>query len=170
MAATMAAARERGEPGRRALYFCGSIRGGRDDRALYERIVSRLRRFGTVLTEHVAAPDLGVHGEEVAGGDKLIHERDLAWLQQADVVVAEVTQPSLGVGYELGRAVALNKRILCLFRPQSGRVLSAMIRGAADGLRFQVWDYEEGEVEVMLDRYFEADPSEEVAASPEPIA
>lgn len=37
------------------------------------------------------------------------------------VVVAEVTQPSLGVGYELGRAVALGKQILCLFRPQSGR-------------------------------------------------
>lgn len=37
------------------------------------------------------------------------------------VVVAEVTQPSLGVGYELGRAVVLNKQILCLFRPRSGR-------------------------------------------------
>nr|XP_025846964.1 2'-deoxynucleoside 5'-phosphate N-hydrolase 1 [Vulpes vulpes] len=97
-------------------------------------------------------------GEEAAGGDRLIYERDLAWLQQADVVVAEVTQPSLGVGYELGQAVALNKRILCLFRPQSGRVLSAMIRGAADGSRFQVLDYEEGQVEAMLDQYFGADP------------
>ena len=37
------------------------------------------------------------------------------------VVVAEVTQPSLGVGYELGRAKAMNKKILCLFRPKSGR-------------------------------------------------
>ncbi|XP_063489224.1 5-hydroxymethyl-dUMP N-hydrolase isoform X4 [Symphalangus syndactylus] len=111
---------ERGEPGRPTLYFCGSIRGGREDRTLYERIVSRLRRFGTVLTEHVAAAELGARGEEAAGGDRLIHERDLEWLQQADVVVAEVTQPSLGVGYELGRAVAFNKRILCLFRPQSG--------------------------------------------------
>ncbi|XP_016068151.1 PREDICTED: 2'-deoxynucleoside 5'-phosphate N-hydrolase 1, partial [Miniopterus natalensis] len=109
-----------------------------------------------------------ITGEEAAGGDRLIHERDLAWLQQADLVVAEVTQPSLGVGYELGRAVALNKRILCLFRPQSGRVLSAMIRGAADGSRFQVWDYEEGEVEAMLDRYFAADPHEQVASSPDP--
>ncbi|XP_054109991.2 5-hydroxymethyl-dUMP N-hydrolase isoform X2 [Callithrix jacchus] len=112
---------ELGEPGRPALYFCGSIRGGREDRALYERIVTRLRRFGTVLTEHVAAAELGQRGEEAAGDDRLIHEQDLAWLQQADRVVAEVTQPSLGVGYELGRAVALNKRILCLFRPQSGR-------------------------------------------------
>ncbi len=30
------------------------------------------------------------------------------------VIVAEVTQPFLGVGYELGRAVALNKRFFCL--------------------------------------------------------
>ena len=37
------------------------------------------------------------------------------------VLVAEVTQPSLGVGYEIGRAVALNKTIICLFRPDSGK-------------------------------------------------
>lgn len=57
-----------GEPGRRALYFCGSIRGGRDDRALYGRIVSRLRRFGVVLTEHVAAAELGARGEAAGRG------------------------------------------------------------------------------------------------------
>ncbi|XP_031203430.1 2'-deoxynucleoside 5'-phosphate N-hydrolase 1 isoform X2 [Mastomys coucha] len=111
-----------------------------------------------------------LEGEEAAGGDRLIHEQDLAWLQQADVVVAEVTQPSLGVGYELGRAVALGKPILCLFRPQSGRVLSAMIRGAADGSRFQVWDYEEGEVETMLDRYFQAHLPQGKASSSNPSA
>ncbi|KFO36180.1 2'-deoxynucleoside 5'-phosphate N-hydrolase 1 [Fukomys damarensis] len=88
----------------------------------------------------------------------------MAWIQQADVVVAEVTQPSLGVGYELGRAVALHKPVLCLFRPQSGRVLSAMIRGAQDSSRFQVWDYDEGELEALLDQYFEAGDSEQGAA------
>ena len=111
----------RGEPGLLSLYFCGSIRGGREDRELYVLIVSRLRSFGVVLTEHVAAAELDKSREEAAGGDKFIHDRDLAWLQQADVVVAEVTQPSLGVGYELGRAVALHKPVLCLFRPKSGR-------------------------------------------------
>ncbi|KAJ0067282.1 hypothetical protein NL108_015797, partial [Boleophthalmus pectinirostris] len=54
-------------------------------------------------------------------GDKQIHDRDLDWLRQSHVVVAEVTQPSLGVGYELGRAKDLNKPVLCLFRPESGR-------------------------------------------------
>ncbi|XP_034377512.1 5-hydroxymethyl-dUMP N-hydrolase [Arvicanthis niloticus] len=149
----------------RSVYFCGSIRGGREDQALYARIVARLRRYGKVLTEHVADAELEPPGEEAAGGDQLIHDQDLAWLQQSDVVVAEVTQPSLGVGYELGRAVALGKPILCLFRPQSGRVLSAMIRGAADGSRVQVWDYAEGEVETMLDRYFEACLPQGIASS-----
>ena len=37
------------------------------------------------------------------------------------VVVAEVTQPSLGVGYEIGRAVAMKKKILCLFRPNTDK-------------------------------------------------
>ncbi|CAI9532062.1 unnamed protein product [Staurois parvus] len=87
-------------------------------------------------------------------GDKFIHDRDVKWLQQADVVVAEVTQPSLGVGYELGRAVAMNKKILCLFRPSSGRVLSAMIRGAHDGHSVLVRDYKPEEMEGMLSEYF----------------
>ena len=39
-------------------------------------------------------------------------------------MVAEVTQPSLGVGYEIGRAMENNKKILCLFRPDSGKCKS----------------------------------------------
>ncbi|XP_017164430.1 2'-deoxynucleoside 5'-phosphate N-hydrolase 1-like [Poecilia reticulata] len=71
------------------------------------------------------------------------------------VVVAEVTQPSLGVGYELGRAADMKeKKVLCLFRPSSGRALSAMIRGAADGRRLQVVDYSEDQLEAVLDRFF----------------
>ncbi|XP_075060624.1 5-hydroxymethyl-dUMP N-hydrolase [Mixophyes fleayi] len=138
-----------------SVYFCGSIRGGREDRALYERIIGELRLYGRVLTEHIARPEITETGEDaIEEGDKFIHDRDIQWLQQADVVVAEVTQPSLGVGYELGRAVAMNKKILCLFRPSSGRVLSAMIRGAHNGRSVLVRDYEPQEVEEILSQYF----------------
>ncbi|XP_035982294.1 2'-deoxynucleoside 5'-phosphate N-hydrolase 1 [Fundulus heteroclitus] len=137
------------------IYFCGSIRGGRSDQQLYLRIVRELQRYGSVLTEHVGSAELSATGEEgPAGADKAIHDRDLEWLQQADVVVAEVTQPSLGVGYELGRAVDMNKKMLCLFRPSSGRSLSAMIRGAADGERRLVRDYCEDELESILEEFF----------------
>ncbi|XP_060943571.1 2'-deoxynucleoside 5'-phosphate N-hydrolase 1 [Limanda limanda] len=137
------------------IYFCGSIRGGREDVDLYVKIVKNLKSRGDVLTEHVSNTQLTHTGEAgSAAADRLIHDRDVDWLRQCDVVVAEVTQPSLGVGYELGRVVDMKKRTLCLFRPSSGRVLSAMIRGAADGERFVVSDYTEDELEKVLDQFF----------------
>ncbi|XP_029963410.1 5-hydroxymethyl-dUMP N-hydrolase [Salarias fasciatus] len=137
------------------VYFCGSIRGGRDDAELYQRIVRELQRYGTVLTEHVSSPELSDRGEEASATDRHIHDRDMEWLRESDVVVAEVTQPSLGVGYELGRAVTMKKNILCLFRPSSGRSLSAMVRGAEDGRLFLVKDYSEEQVEEILKDFFQ---------------
>lgn len=109
------------------IYFAGSIRGGREDRELYFAIIRLLQNYGEVLTEHVG--DVGLISETDLD-DKEIHERDLTWLRECDFVVAEVTQPSLGVGYELGRAVEWNKKVLCLYRPSEGKSLSAMIAGA----------------------------------------
>ena len=45
-------------------------------------------------------------------------------------MVAEVTVPSLGVGYEIAVALAHGIPVLALFRPEEGRRLSAMIAGA----------------------------------------
>ncbi len=60
--------------------------------------------------------------------DAEILERDMQWLSQAQVVIAEVTQPSLGVGFEIARAITLNKPVLCLFRPSSGqRMLNIIV-------------------------------------------
>jgi nucleoside 2-deoxyribosyltransferase len=81
-----------------------------------------------VLTEHIGDSELSALGE--GGSDKEIHDRDLSWLREADCLVAEVTTPSLGVGYEVGRAVELGKPILCLYRRSTERALSAMIAGS----------------------------------------
>lgn len=111
------------------IYFAGSIRGGRDDVAVYEAMIAWLRSFGEVLTEHVGNPTLSETGDD-GPSDRHIHDRDMAWLSACDLVVAEVSVPSLGVGYELGWATALNKPVLCLYRTISGRPLSAMIAGS----------------------------------------
>ena len=112
------------------IYFAAAIRGGRADAALYHEIVRELRQYGEVLTEHVADTELGVLGQDI--GDQKIHDRDLAWLRAADYLVAEVTTPSLGVGYEIGKATEWGTPVLCLYRPDNGdsmRSLSAMIAG-----------------------------------------
>ena len=117
-------------PGDRVIYFAGSIRGGRDDAAIYAHLIERLRKFGRVLTEHIGQPNLTDSGEEAL--PRAIHDRDLEWVHESDVVVAEVTTPSLGVGYEIGRATQWQKPVLCLFRTGTPRSLSAMISGCPD--------------------------------------
>ena len=110
------------------IYFAGAIRGGRNDAKIYEKIITYLGNIGQVLTEHVGDQDLGNMGEK-GGIDIAIYNRDIKWLQSADAIVAEVTTPSLGVGYELGIAEKLNKPVLCLYRPRKDKCLSAMLKG-----------------------------------------
>lgn len=110
------------------IYFAASIRGGRDDWASYLEIARQLREYGEVLTEHVGDVELSATGEDI--GDPNIHNRDLGWLKSCDCLVAEVTTPSLGVGYEIGKATEWGKPVLCLYRPAVGRLLSAMISGS----------------------------------------
>ena len=111
------------------IYFAASIRGGREDQNKYNELIRFLSSKVEVLTEHVGDSSLEQTGEQNLS-DKEIYERDLEWLESADAIIAEVTNPSLGVGYELGIAEKLGKPILCLFDDADhNRNLSAMISG-----------------------------------------
>jgi nucleoside 2-deoxyribosyltransferase len=136
------------------IFFSGSIRGGRSDRELYAAFVDLLGDYGTVLTEHVAEANVEETEAERGLTDAEIHDQDVAWLREADAVVAEVTTPSLGVGYELGRAVAGETPALCCYRPEGEHDLSAMVRGS-DALRVVEYGTLE-EVEPVVADFLEA--------------
>lgn len=111
------------------VYFAGSIRGGRKDKEKYLELIEFLAEQAEVLTEHVGSKSLGSEGEKQLRDD-LIYQRDLDWLCSADAVVAEVSTPSLGVGYEIGVAEKTGKPILCLFDENQNEFrLSAMLSG-----------------------------------------
>ena len=105
------------------VYFAGSIRGGRNDAELYHRIIAYIKKTALVLTEHVG--DLNLQESMT---DQMIYAQDTAWLQSADMVIAECSCPSLGVGYELAYAEA--RAIPChVFYDSSKTELSAMLTG-----------------------------------------
>ena len=91
-------------------------------------IINYLKKFGQVLTEHIGQASLNQQGESLS--DKEIRDRDLLWIKQADIIVAEVTNPSLGVGYELRYAESLNKHIVSIARYDENKLISAMITGS----------------------------------------
>ena len=89
------------------VYFAGSIRGGRADAELYSRIISYIKKTDIVLTEHIGDKALAV--KEKGVGDIDIYRQDTSWLRESDVLIGECTNPSLGVGYELGFAESIGK-------------------------------------------------------------
>ncbi len=122
---------------KKKVYFAGSIRGGRQDEQLYRRIISHIKETDTVLTEHVG--DLSLNSlEGVDNRDVRIYMQDTNWLRECDLVIAECTRPSLGVGYELAFAEKLGKPCYVFYR-HSVSELSAMIKGDD---YFQIHSYE----------------------------
>ncbi len=93
---------------------------------------------------------LNEKGEDIS--ENAIFERDTEWLKESDIIVAEVTQPSLGVGYEIAIGESLGKRIICLFKQKSGN-LSAMIKG---NRKLEVLEYKSfKELSVKLKQVFQ---------------
>jgi 2'-deoxynucleoside 5'-phosphate N-hydrolase len=111
------------------IYFAGAISGGRGDVAHYREIVAALERDGhRVLAGAVAAETVGADGEPLQSA--AIFERDMGWISDADVLIAEVSMPSTGVGYEIATARYRHDiPVVCLYRPAYTKRCSAMVGG-----------------------------------------
>ena len=108
------------------IYFAGSIRGGREDAKLYQKIISHISKSDKVLTEHIGNPH--IDSAEKGMTDQDIYEQDAAWLRECDMVIAECTTPSHGVGYEMAYAEAIKKPVHIFYDLQRAK-LSAMLAG-----------------------------------------
>jgi hypothetical protein len=132
------------------IYFSGSISGGRAHEAIYQHVVARLQAQGhTVLSAHVADPIALEAEKDMLPRD--VFERDSNWVKECEAMVAEVSTPSLGVGYEYGLAVQLGQPVLCVYR--SGLRMSKMITGnPAPNLTVATYS-SEAELDGVVDKF-----------------
>lgn len=113
------------------IYFACSITGGREFEMIYQQIVAALESDGHVIpTSHLAQSE--VMQQERIISPLEVYERDTAWIMNCDVLVAEVSIPSHGVGYEIAFALQAKKPVLCVH--QEDRRVSKMITGNPDPL------------------------------------
>ena len=111
------------------IYFACSITGGREFESAYQQIVAALTADGHVIpTSHLAQSE--VMENEQALTPQYVYERDVNWIKNCDVLIAEVSVPSHGVGYEIAYALGIGKPVLCIH--QQGRKVSKMITGNPD--------------------------------------
>jgi len=132
------------------IYFACSITGGREFEAGYQEIVAAL-----VADEHEIPTSHLVQSDVMENERKLtpqeVYERDINWIKNCDVLIAEVSVPSHGVGYEIGFALNIGKPVLCLY--QKERRVSKMITGNKNSA-LNVQEYTDIENAILQARAF----------------
>jgi 2'-deoxynucleoside 5'-phosphate N-hydrolase len=132
------------------IYFACSITGGREFEGVYQELVAALGQAGhQVLTAHLA--ESGAGAWEAEQGPQAVYARDTDWIRECDVLIAEVSVPSHGVGYEIAFALGLGKPVLALH--QTDRRVSKMITGNPDPL-LQVRSFEDTTVAIGVLREY----------------
>jgi predicted house-cleaning noncanonical NTP pyrophosphatase (MazG superfamily) len=120
-----------GQQDKPIVYFAGAIRGDRIAATTMRKLIVSVQDFGArVLAEHVASTN-PVDNLPAAA----IERRDIAWLDQATHVIAEISGASTGTGREIEYARTKHKmgkpraKILCLYQREREFYASPMIRG-----------------------------------------
>ncbi len=95
------------------IYFAAAISAGRERQPFYARLVEFIIACGAhVLSAHVARAD--VLEAESRRTPQEIFARDLQMISACDGMIAEVSKPSLGVGFEIATCLQQQRPVLCL--------------------------------------------------------
>ena len=134
------------------IYLACTVRGDRGAIAISRALADAVESMGhVVLTRHLLTDDPDT--EETRLTERDVYERDLRMLESADVLIAEASGSTYGVGFEvgyvLGRSGTTGQRVLLLYdRERRDRVSRLIVgnthpacttypyRSAADLLRF----------------------------------
>ncbi len=108
------------------IFLSASIRGGRHMLSTYMDICNYLQDKGhEVLSWHVADPEL--EKTESLLTEEEIYIRDMHFLHKSECLIAEVSTPSIGVGYEICSALQKGIPVMCIHKNEAN--VSAMILG-----------------------------------------
>ncbi len=141
------------------IYLSGSISGGREKLAAYIRIKEFLESRGHQVTSpQTADPSVTSKGEGDFNDSQTIFKRDIRQINGSNAMVAEVSLPSLGVGYEIAYALGRGMPILCLYDLEHpSHRISAMIAGNTFPLLTSA-GYQESTLEALLEKWLSGWP------------
>ena len=109
------------------IYVSGSMYGGQQKIDTYKKLVDKLEEYGEVLTKQIADPE-AIENEKYQKDEDIYNDLENK-LEKADILIAEVSVPSIGVGYEIGYASKLNKKIIAIYDKNYIDKVTTMIRG-----------------------------------------
>ncbi len=128
------------------VYCSGPIRGDVSFNDNYRSIIKEVAELGCLpLTEIAPADDPNRVDLNISDhSDRDIYNRDMDWLRSSHCVVAEVSAPSHGAGFEISYALFVMGVPVLALHCNRGNRLSAMLEGC-DSPKLQVVHYSDTE-------------------------
>ena len=114
------------EMGKPRLYYAAAMLGDRSNLEDNREIARLLEDDFEIITKHVFEDMLDI---EKGAKPEEIFKRDIELLDKCDYVVADVSYPSLGVGFEIAYALLKLKPVIGICRSERVEKTSALIRG-----------------------------------------
>jgi nucleoside 2-deoxyribosyltransferase len=113
------------------IYLACTVRGDRGGLAAGRAICDRLQRLGhDVLTTHLLADNVDAAESTLTEAD--VYRRDLGWLTSCDVLVAEASGSSYGVGFEVGYVLARGQKVVVVYNSARRHAISRVVTGNCD--------------------------------------
>src|SRR5258705_5523712 len=111
------------------IYFGFTVAGDRSAVDTSRRAVQLLEELGhEVLTRHLVSDSAWEADRSISPQE--VFRRDLGWLDQCDLFIAEVSGSSFGLGFEAGYLLgATNKKVVLLYRRELENRVSLLITG-----------------------------------------
>ena len=111
------------------IYFGFTVAGNRSSLEGAKKIVGILQAMGhEVVSSHLVREDAWDADRSVAPQE--IFARDMKWLEQCDLFVAEVSGSSFGLGFETGYLLgATKKQTMLLYQREAECQISLLITG-----------------------------------------
>jgi hypothetical protein len=111
------------------IYFGFTVAGDRSSIDTARKVVHQLEEMGhEVLTRHLVSDNAWEADRSVSPQD--VYRRDMAWLGQCEVFIAEVSGSSFGLGFETGYVLgATSKKVVLLYRRDVEQRVSLLITG-----------------------------------------
>lgn len=134
------------------VYFTASTSYNGELTGVYQRIILLLKQHRLVIVSGTQIADKKKLEEDAKLTSSKIFEREMASIDKADLVIAEASKPSIGVGGEIVYALSQNKPVLALIDTKYEDKISPMLAGNPseslyreyyneDNLRFKISDF-----------------------------
>jgi 2'-deoxynucleoside 5'-phosphate N-hydrolase len=111
------------------IYFGFTVAGDRSSIETARGVVRLLGALGhDVLTRHLVSDNASEMDRSI--GPRDVYRRDMAWLDGCELLIAEVSGSSFGVGFEVGYLLgSTTKKAILLYRRELEGKVSLLITG-----------------------------------------